>query len=314
MTKRCQNKLKPKGMKFYSRYGDLIKQYEVSLSQMLSDILWHASRECLPFRTPDSGPHCRTCLCPNCWGQIPRTCHLFTRLFTSNTPWYFLGFAWPYTMTTPYWSDFVPSSTLYRILSGFHRTFAMGVTCRQRSLTPPDTEPVLFVTFCVLFVETSDTLYRLDVIPVCDITGLNIFPVSDISLNIGFHRAPATDVACWQGTLTPPDTWSSPFGNCICSTCWDQSFSRTCRYFSGLCSSNIPRYFLDFASIKPSWSYADSPFLYPPAGHVVTGDLTCIPDKGVRSLFKKGAEYRLSSRIAFTKCRDIVEDALQIYC
>ena len=28
-----------------------------------------------------------------------------------------------------------------------------------------------------------------------------------------------------QGTLTPPDTWSHPFGTCICSTCWDQSFS-----------------------------------------------------------------------------------------
>ena len=29
----------------------------------------------------------------------------------------------------------------------------------------------------------------------------------------------------FQGTLTPPDTWSRPFGTCICSTCWDQSFS-----------------------------------------------------------------------------------------
>ena len=45
---------------------------------------------------------------------------------------------------------------------------------------------------------------------------------------------------------TTPDTWSRPFGTCICFTCWDQSFFRTC-YFSGLCSSNIPRYFLDFA-------------------------------------------------------------------
>ena len=34
---------------------------------------------------------------------------------------------------------------------------------------------------------------------------------------------------------------------CICFTCWDQSFFRTFRYFSGLCSSNTPRYFLDFA-------------------------------------------------------------------
>ena len=61
-------------------------------------------------------------------------------------------------MTTPYWSDFATNSTFYRILSGFHRTFATGVACRQ-------------------------------------------------------------------GTLTPPDTWSRPFGTCICSTCWDQSFS-----------------------------------------------------------------------------------------
>ena len=39
--------------------------------------------------------HCGICLCSNCWDQIPRTCHVFTRLFTSNTPWYFLDFA-PY--------------------------------------------------------------------------------------------------------------------------------------------------------------------------------------------------------------------------
>ena len=28
-----------------------------------------------------------------------------------------------------------------------------------------------------------------------------------------------------DGTFTPPETWSRPFGTCICSTCWDQSFS-----------------------------------------------------------------------------------------
>ena len=74
----------------------------------------------------------------------------------TNVKWH--SVTWPYTMTTPYWSDFVPNSTFYRILSGFHRTFA-------------------------------------------------------------------TSVACRQGTLTPPDTWSRPFGTCICCTCWDQSFS-----------------------------------------------------------------------------------------
>ena len=74
----------------------------------------------------------------------------------TNVKWH--SVTWPYTMTTPYWSDFVPNSTFYRILSGFHRTFATGLACRQR-------------------------------------------------------------------TLTPPDIWSRPFGTCICSTCWDQSFS-----------------------------------------------------------------------------------------
>ena len=67
-------------------------------------------------------------------------------------------------------------------------------------------------------------------------------------------------------------------------------------------------------SIQSSWSCADSPFLYPPAGHVVTGDLNCIHDKGLRSLFEKGPKYRLPSRIDFTKCRSIVEEALQSYC
>ena len=194
-----------------------------------------------------------------------------------------------------------------KLLTTIHLSAGRG----RLLLRTPD--PVPYGVCKCSFVETTDTRS-------CRTPGHDTFPWLDflpsltLLLNIGFHRASATGVACRQGLITPPDTWSSPFGTCICSTWWDQSFSRTCRYFSGLCSSNIPRYFLDFASIKPLWSCADSPFLYPPAGHVVTGDLTCIPDKGVRSLFKKGAEYRLSSRIAFTKCRDIVEDALQIYC
>ena len=37
----------------------------------------------------------------DCWDQIPRTCHVFTRLFTSNTPWYFLDFALPPGLILP---------------------------------------------------------------------------------------------------------------------------------------------------------------------------------------------------------------------
>ena len=48
--------------------------------------VWYASRERLPFRTLCSVPLFGTCLCSNCWDQIPRTCHVFIRLYTSNTP------------------------------------------------------------------------------------------------------------------------------------------------------------------------------------------------------------------------------------
>ena len=125
-------RLKSSFRKFYGRYGDLIQQYEVSLSRMLNDILildqqWLPNQsDFQPISWPlyrawpspimsgfhgafatggmpagnayPSGhlvpsPHCGTCMCSNCWDQIPRTCHVFTRLFTSNTPWYFLDFA-----------------------------------------------------------------------------------------------------------------------------------------------------------------------------------------------------------------------------
>ena len=99
-------------------------------------------------------------------------------------------------------------------------------------------------------VNSFLTQYILCLIPVCDmITGLDIDTEFYISPNIGFHRASATGLACRQGTLTPPDTWSRPILDLHMSTCRDQSFSRTCHYFSGLCYSNIRRS-LDFALIQ----------------------------------------------------------------
>lgn len=68
------------------------------------------------------------------------------------------------------------------------------------------------------------------------------------------------------------------------------------------------------SSIPLSCSCADSEFRYPPAGHIVTGDLNCIADKDLRSLFQKGPKYRLPSRVDFDKCRSIVEEALLAYC
>ena len=61
----------------------------------------------------------------------------------TNVKWH--SVTWPYTMKTPYWSDFVPNLTFYRILSGFNRTFATGVACRQGRLLPHTPGPVLLL-------------------------------------------------------------------------------------------------------------------------------------------------------------------------
>ena len=76
-----------------------------------------------------------------------------------------------------------------------------------------------------------------------------------VAILSGFHRTFATDLACRQGTLTPPDTWSRPHGTCI--SILQMYLLRPILFpnlslFSGLCSSNIPRYFLDFALCIPS--------------------------------------------------------------
>ena len=118
----------------------------------------------------------------------------------------------------PYWSDFVPNSTFYRILSGFNRTFATGVTCRQGTLTlrTPGSVPFMGTCMCSDCWDQFSLLY----------TDLMTVPNLTFTELRGFHGAFATGVACQQGALTPPDTWSRPFGTCICSTWWDQSFSK----------------------------------------------------------------------------------------
>ena len=106
--------------KFYGRYGDLIKQYEVPLSRMLHDILdddhlqWHP---------------------------------LLIRHYTNFWPYYW---AWPYNRI---W-------LFYLIARGFHRTFATGAACQQRTLTPPDTWscPTLGLASVLMFRPTSPEL------------------------------------------------------------------------------------------------------------------------------------------------------------
>ena len=126
-----KERLKSSLRKFYGRYGDLIKQYEVSLSQMLNDILWpdhiqwqpptdqtlyrtrpftefrvvsiehlrrvwHADRGRLLLRTP--GPVLfRTCIFSTCRDQRhPVSIRHYTSLWHYYRTWHFY-WIWHFT-------------------------------------------------------------------------------------------------------------------------------------------------------------------------------------------------------------------------
>ena len=61
---------------------------------------------------------------------------------------------------------------------------------------------------------------------------------------------------------------------------------------------------LDIDSNTPaSLDCKNSNYLYPSAGHVITGSLNVIPDARVRNIISKGPKYRFPSNIDFSKCR-----------
>ena len=100
----------------------------------------------------------------------------------------------------------------------------------------------------------------------CDRTESDLF-IFPLLPNSTFYRIMrgsqstfATDVACWQRTLIPPDTWSHPILDfCKCSTCFYKPFSKTCLDFPEMYTFNFPLYFLYFALHKATfleiWSY-----------------------------------------------------------
>ena len=74
-------------------------------------------------------------------------------------------------------------------------------------------------------------------------------------LNIGFHGASAKGVACRQGTLTPPDTWSClTLG--LASVLMLRPISSELVLFPDFWVSNILRYFC-FAYICIIWIFVD---------------------------------------------------------
>ena len=57
----------------------------------------------------------------------------------------------------------------------------------------------------------------------------------------------------------------------------------------------------------------NSNYLYPSAGHIITGNLNVIPDARVRNIISKGPKYRFSSNIDFPKCRREIAAPLNSY-
>ena len=60
-------------------------------------------------------------------------------------------------------------------------------------------------------------------------------------------------------------------------------------------------------------SCGSSQFLYPPAGHIVTGDLNIIDNADIRNIFAKGAKYRLPYEVNWDYVRNTVISAIDSY-
>ena len=55
-------------------------------------------------------------------------------------------------------------------------------------------------------------------------------------------------------------------------------------------------------------------YVYPAAGHVITGNLKIISDSRIRSIFAKSPKYRFPAKIDFQSCRDKNAAPLNEYC
>ena len=135
-------------------------------------------------------------------------------------------------------------------LRGFHKRFATGVACRQGALTPvtwscPILDLHLFYLLRPLtpYTGINKTLYQF----------VTLMPNLAFLLYLTFYQILVSTEhlrRVWhadRGRLLLRTPGPVLLGTFICSSCSDQSFSRTCRCFSALCTSNIPRNTLDIA-------------------------------------------------------------------
>ena len=66
--------------------------------------------------------------------------------------------------------------------------------------------------------------------------------------------------------------------------------------------------------IPDSLACKDSKYVYPAAGHVITGNLKIISDSRIRSIIAKGPKYRFPVQIDFQKCREKIAGSLNEFC
>ena len=55
-------------------------------------------------------------------------------------------------------------------------------------------------------------------------------------------------------------------------------------------------------------------YVYPAAGHVITGNLKIISDSRIRSIIAKSPKYRFPVQIYFQKCREKIAGSLNEFC
>ena len=109
--------------------------------------------------------------------------------------------------------------------------------------------PVPFGICKCSLVETTDIQYDT---PVYDtFPWFDFLPTLTLLLNKGFQRAFATGMACRQGALTPPDTWSCPTLGLACVP-MSRPISPELVLSPDFWISNIPRYF-SFAYERPTF-------------------------------------------------------------
>ena len=213
-----KERLKSSLRKFYGRYGDLIRQYEVSLSQMLNDILWP---DHIQWQPPTDQTLYRTRPFTEFWvvsiEHLRRVWHADRIRLLLRTPG-----PVPFGICKCSFVETVDTQSY--ITQPIHDPFPELTSYRTWLLSLNWHHQIMTFSLIWLLTEFDFTEYRLTW-NICNGCGMLIGDAYSSG-----HLVPSLwDLHMYMYYLLRPILY------------------RTCRYFTGLCSSNIHRYFLDFA-------------------------------------------------------------------